>query len=182
MKRPFVAIVSFYAIGLLLAEFVKPPLLALFAASFCALILVFALKKWRPFFLCALLALAGWTNLVLHTAIVSPNDLWRLAGDQPQIATVRGTLVRTPQIKISENGGGEAEHSLAQVRVTEFQGDADWQPADGEIIVSTPGLLAANFFAGQQVEIKEVLARPAAPLAEGLFDDREYLQARGIFY
>ncbi|HXB59778.1 MAG TPA: ComEC/Rec2 family competence protein, partial [Candidatus Acidoferrales bacterium] len=55
-------------------------------------------------------------------------------------------------------------------------------PTFGQIIVSTPGLLSSNFFAGQHVEIKGVLARPAAPLAEGLFDDRAYLQARGIYY
>jgi competence protein ComEC len=130
-----------------------------------------------------LLVLSGWTNLILHTAIISPNDLRRLIGHEPEIVTVRGTMVQTPQIKISENRGSEIPHSLTQVRVVEVhEEEGDWQPAAGQIIVSTPGLLSSNFFAGQHVEIKGVLARPAAPLAEGLFDDRAYLQARGIFY
>jgi ComEC/Rec2-related protein len=182
MKRPFVAVVSFYAIGLLLAEIFKPPPAVLFAASFFVLVLFFALKKFQPYLVCLLLLLAGWTNLVLHTSIIFPNDLRRLAGDNPEIATVRGTLVQTPQIKISVDRGYDVPHSLAQVRLEEIQQGRDWQPAAGQIIVSTPGLLASNFFAGQHVEIKGVLARPAAPLAEGLFDDRAYLQARGIFY
>ena len=42
--------------------------------------------------------------------------------------------------------------------------------------------LPENFFAGQSAEISGVIARPGLPLAEGLFDDRDYLQTRGIFY
>jgi ComEC/Rec2-related protein len=183
MKRPFVAVVSFYALGLLFAEIFKLSPAALLAVSFLVLVLFFALKKSRPYLLCVLLLLAGWTNLILHTSVISPNDLRRLIGHEPEIATVRGTMLQMPQIKISEHRGGEIPHSLTQLRVTEIQEEeGDWEPAFGEIIVSTPGLLFSNFFAGQHVEIKGVLARPAAPLAEGLFDDRAYLQARGIYF
>ena len=182
MKRPFVTVVSFYAIGLLLAESFKPPPVALFIASFFIFILFFVLQKFRPFLLCALLALSGWTNLIFHTALISPNDLRRLIGDETEIATVRGTLGETPQLKRSRRGELEMEHTLAHVRVTEIQRSGDWQPAVGEIIVSTPGDLAAGFFGGQSVEIKGVISRPASPLAEGLFDDRAYLETRGIFY
>src|SRR5208282_14306 len=46
-----------------------------------------------------------------------------------------------------------------------------------------PGTLPGNFFAGQSVEIDNgVIARPPLPLAEGLFNYRDYLQTRGIFY
>src|ERR1700722_12386309 len=106
MKRPFVAVVSFYIIGLLLAEFFKAPPGALFAVSFVCLGLFFALKKSRPILLGALLMLAGWINLILHTAIISPNDLRDLIGNQTEIASVRGTLTQTPQIKISEDEKG----------------------------------------------------------------------------
>ncbi len=182
MKRPFAPVVSFYAVGLLFAEFFKPPLAALFAASFLVLILVLAVRKFRPFLLCALLVMAGWTNLVFHTAIISPNDLRRLVGDEAQIATVRGTLIQTPQIKISEHNGDEKEHSLAQMRVKEILMGEGWRPAEGELVVTTPEVPGTNFFAGQSVEIRGVIVRPPPPLAEGLFDDRAYLQTRGIFY
>lgn len=182
MKRPFVPVVSLYAAGLLLAEFFQPPLTALFAVSFFVLLLLFIFKKFRPFLLCALLTLAGWTNLVFHIAILSPNDLRRVVGTGTEIATVRGVLAQTPQIKISERHGAETEHSLAQVRVSEIRGDDDWQPASGTIVVSTPGPPAVNFFAGQAVEISGVIAPPPPPTAEGLFDERDYLRTRGIFY
>ena len=42
--------------------------------------------------------------------------------------------------------------------------------------------LAENFFAGQPVEISGVIAPPPPPLADGLFDYRDYLQTRGIYY
>ena len=182
MKRPLVAVVSFYSAGLLLAEIVQPPLAALFAASFFVLILVLALEKLRPVLICILLALAGWTNLIVHTAVISPNDLRAIIGTTDAIASVRGTLVETPKLKISERDGEQTQHSLAQVRIDELRRGDNWQPALGEIIVTTPSALPDNFFAGQRVEISGVLARPPPPLAEGLFDDRDFLQTRGIYY
>ncbi len=182
MKRPFVFVVSFYAIGLLPGALFKPPPVVLFAISFLTLALVFAVPRFRPILLCALLALAGWTNLALRTAPISPRDLRGLIGDSSVTAAVRGTLAQTPQIKISQRKGNETEHTTAQVHVAEIRTTGDWEAADGEVIVWTPGLLSTNFFAGQPVEIAGTLARPPPPVAEGLFDDREYLRTRGIFY
>ena len=202
MKRPFVAVVSCYVIGLLLAGIFQPPLVALFAASFLVLILacravlsrrsnakteaarrrVLVLEKLRPLLLWLLIAFAGWTNLASRTAMVSPNDLRALLGNTNAIVTVRGTLIETPHWRITERDGLQTERSVAQVRVTALHRDANWQPAAGSIIVTTPGTLAASFFAGQPVEVTGVISRPASPLAEGLFDYRDYLQTRGIFY
>ncbi len=182
MKRPLVAVVSFYAAGLLLAEIFQPPVAALLIISFCIIVLILALEKLRPVLICILLALAGWTNLVVHTAVISPNDLRATIGTNDAIVSVRGTLVETPKLKISERGGESSEHSLAQVRVTELYREANWLPSLGEIIVTTPSALPEKFFAGQSVEISGVITRPPPPLAEGLFDDRDYLQTRGIFY
>jgi len=182
MKRPLVAVVSCYVIGLLLSALFQPPLAALFAASFLVLGLVLVLKKLRRWLVWPLLALVGWTNLASRTAILSPNDLRTLLGNDAAIVTVRGNLVQTPHLKIVERDDQEIERSVAQVRVNGLRRDDRWQPADGEIIVTTPGVLPGDFFAGQPVEIGGVIARPPAPLAEGLFDYRDYLQARGIFY
>jgi len=91
-------------------------------------------------------------------------------------------LTETPKIKISERDSGQAEHSLAQIRVAEIRAGENWQPALGQIQVTTPSALPENFFAGQSVEIFGVIARPGFPLAEGFFDDRDYLQTRGIYY
>ena len=118
----------------------------------------------------------------LETAIVSPNDLRALLGDTNAIVTVRGTLIETPHWRITERDGRQTERSVAQVRVTALRRDANWRPAAGSMIVTTPGTLAASFFAGQPVEVTGVISRPAPPLAEGLFDYRHYLQTRGIFY
>lgn len=182
MKRPFVIVVSFYALGLLLAEFFQPPLSTLFAVSFLTVVPVLAFKRIRPFLLGVLLVLAGWTNLVFHTAIISPHDLRRLAGDGPAMATVRGTLVRAPRIKLFERDGGETELSQARVRVSAIRLDQGWQPAEGAVLVSTPGSLSTNYFTGQSVEISGVLTQPPLPRARGLFNDRNYLQIHGIYY
>ncbi len=202
MKRPFVAVVSCYAIGLLLAGIFRPPLVALFGTAFVVLVLacradlsrrsnakteaarrrVLVLEKFRPWLIWPLLALVGWTNLASRTAMVSPNDLRALLGDTNAIVTVRGTLTETHHWRITERDGQQTERSVAQVQVTALCRDANWRPATGSIIVTTPGTLAASFFAGQPVEVTGVISRPASPLAEGLFDYRDYLQTRGIFY
>jgi competence protein ComEC len=182
MKHPLLAVVSCYATGLLLAEISQPPLAALFISAFITLAPALILPRFRPFLIWPLLALAGWTNLIVHTAVISPNDLRALLGNEAAIATVRGTLAETPHLKIAERDNHQSEHSLAQVRVTELRYGENWQPALGLIMVTTPNALSSNFFAGQPVEISGVIAPPPAPLAEGLFDYRDYLQTRGIFY
>jgi hypothetical protein len=150
------------------------------------LFLVLAVARWRSILLCALLVLTGWTNLVFHTAITSPNDLRRLIGDESEFAAVRGVLVRTPQIRISQRRGNEIERSQAQVRVSEIRTGDTWQPAVGDIIVSTPLATTAQTMmapvqtvapaqAGQAVEISGIVARPPPAEAEGLFDDRAYI-------
>lgn len=182
MKRPLVAVVSCYVIGLLLAGIFQPPPAALFAVSFLVLVLTLVLEKLRRWLIWPLLALAGWTNLASRTAVLSPNDLRALLGNDTAIVTVRGNLVETPHIKIIERNDQETVHSLAKVRVTGLRRGEDAQPAAGEIIVTTPGAPPEKFFAGRPVEITGVIARPASPLAEGLFNYRDYLQTRGIYY
>ena len=184
MKRPLVAVVSCYVMGLLLAALFQPPLAVLFAASFLVLVLVLVLvlEKFRSWLIWPLLALVGWTNLASRTAVLSPYDLRTLLGNDAAIATVRGILVETPHIKIVERDDPETNRTVAQIRVTGLRWDDNWQPAEGEIVVTTPGTLPGNFFAGQPVEISGVIARPPPPLAEGLFNYRDYLQTRGIFY
>jgi competence protein ComEC len=182
MNRPFVAVVFAYAAGLLLAQLFHPPPATLFGASFFILGLVLVLEKLRPFLIWPLLTLVGWTNFAAHTAIVSPNDLRNVLGKEPAIVIVHGTLAETPRLKITERDDGEKWRSVARVLVHEIQRTGEFQPAAGEILISTPDALGPDFFAGQPVEISGVIAPPAPPLAEGLFDFQNYLATRGIYY
>ena len=182
MKRPLVAVVSCYVVGLLLAEWFQLSLGVLFAISFLVLVLVLVFEKVRWALIWPLIVLAGWTNLASRTTVVSPDDLRRLLGDEAAIVTVRGTLLESPHIKIVQRDSQETERSLARVRVAALRQGECWQPATGEILVTTPDKLPADFFAGQPVEVTGVLARPPSPLAEGLFDYRNYLETRGIYY
>jgi competence protein ComEC len=182
VKRPLVGVVSCYVIGLLLAGIYQPAPAALFACALVVLASALVLKKFRPWLIWPLIALIGWTNLVSRTTVVSPDDLRALLGNDDAIVSVRGILQETPHVKIVERDDRATEHSLARVRVAELRRGENWQPAAGEIMVATPGTLSDRFFAGQPVEITGVIARPPAPLAEGLFDYRDYLQTRGIYY
>jgi len=182
VKRPLVAVVSCYVIGVLLAGMFQLPLGALFAVAFLTLVLALIFEKLRPWLVWPLLALAGWINLAGRVGIVAPNDLRAMLGDRSAIATVRGTLLETPHLKISGTDEQPIERSLARVQVEELRRDAGWETAGGLVLVLTPGTLVSDYFGGQPVEISGVIGRPPGPQAEGLFDYREYLATRGIFY
>jgi competence protein ComEC len=182
MKRPLAAVVSAYVIGLLLAETFQLPLAALFAVALTVLSAALVFAKCRPWLIWPLLALAGWINLAGRLTVVSPDDLRALLGNNGAIATIRGNLMETPRVRISERNDQPVERSLARVRVNALRRADGWQPAVGDIAITTPGTLGTNFFAGQPVEISGVIGRPPGPLAEGLFDYRDYLERRGIFY
>ena len=184
MKRPLVAFVSCYTFGLLLGNFFQPPLVALFFVSLFVLFLALLRARFRPFLIWPLLALAGWTNLASRTAIVSPDDLRALLGNHATIIAVRGTLAETPSSKIFMRDEEQVRRTLARVRVNELKrnGSADWQPAFGTIVVTTPGVLPGNYFGGQPAQISGVIAPPDGPRAEGLFDYRDHLKKLGIFY
>lgn len=184
MKQPFVPVVICYAIGLLLAELFQPPVAILFAVSFFVLVLTLVLEKLRFHLIWLLLALMGWTNLASHIEIISPVDLRTIAGNGAQIVAIRGTLVETPDTRIYLQGEDEIQRSIAKIRVTELRGynEKYFRAAVGIVIVTTPGVLQKNFFEGQPVEITGVLSPPDAPIAEGIFDYRDYLKKLGIYY
>ena len=182
MKRPLAAVVVAYGIGLLLAQWLHPPLAALAALLLLLLVLVLVLKRQRRFLIWLLLVLLGWTNFAARTAIFSQADLRRLVRNEPVAVTLRGTLSETPRLKISQRDDGEKWRSLARVRVHEMRRDDAFEPATGEVLVATPDVLGPDFFSGQPVEISGVIAPPPTPLAEGLFDFRNYLATRGIYY
>jgi competence protein ComEC len=182
MKYPLVAVVSCYAAGLLIADHLPIPLPALFLTAFILLAFTLFVQRTRLFLIWPLLALVGWTNLTSRTAIVSPNDLRILIGNEPALVTLRGTLLETPALKIYQRDGEQAEHALARVRVSALQRDGNWCPAFGLILVTTPTVLPGNLFAGEKVEIAGLLAPPPRPVAEGLFDYRSYLRRQGIYF
>ena len=171
-----------YAAGLLLAQVFQPPAAVLLGVAAAFLTGALASLKLRPYLVWPLLALAGWSNFICHTAVTSPDDLRTLIGNPPALVTVRGELVETPRLKYVIRDEQENWRNVARVRVSEIQRAENRVPAHGEILVITPGIADPQFFAGQTVEITGVISRPPPPLAEGLFDFQKYLATRGIYY
>ena len=180
MNRPLVPIVLAYVAGILLAQLFHPPLLALFLGAFVLLAAALAIAKFRAFLLWPLLIVAGWTNFSLRTAIVSPFDI-RTIPDSPAIVTLRGQLAETPSLKISKFKNKEISRNVVPVHAIELQQGDRKLPINGDVMVNIPGVLGPEYFAGQTVQVYGVIAPPAPPEAEGLFDFRKYLADRGIF-
>jgi competence protein ComEC len=182
MKRPLLSVALVYVVGLLLAEAIQPPLSFLFTLAFSLLFLALAWTRARALLIWPLLIVVGWVNLASRTTVVSPNDLRVVAGREPALVTVRGTLAETPTLRIYGQGEAESSRTLARVRVSALTRGEKWELALGPVLVSTKGDLADEFFAGREVEITGVLAPPPLPLAPGLFDYRHHLALQGIYF
>jgi predicted membrane metal-binding protein len=184
MNRPLVSVVLAYAAGLLLAEHFQPAPSALLAVSGLVLFVAVVINKYRTHLIWPLLALIGWSNFSVRTAVIAPHDLRTQIGAEPALVTLRGELLETPRQLVYERDGEKVWRSLASVRVSEIRRlkEITLSPAHGDILTTTPGVLGTNIFAGQAVEISGVLSSPPKPVAEGLFDYQSYLAGRGIFY
>jgi len=162
---------------------ISPPVFALLGFAAVLAILALAWARARPALVWVLLVSAGAANLARHKAVLSPHDLRSVAGAQPVIVAVRGTLSDTPSHRIYERNQEERWRTLAEIEVTEFRTkNAAWRPASGRIAVSTPGVLPQIFFGGRRVEVDGVLGPPHEPIAEGLFDYRRFLSHQGIYF
>lgn len=181
MKRPLLPVALVYVGGLLLAEAIQPPLFLRFSLAFTLLLLTLAWARARAVLIWPLLAVVAWVNLGSRMAVVSPNDLRKVAGHEAALVTVRGTLAETPTLRIYGHGELESFRTLARIRVQALARGGAWQPAEGPVMVSTKGQLPDAFFAGREVEVTGVLAPPPLPLAPGLFDYRNHLARQGIY-
>jgi competence protein ComEC len=183
VKQPLVAIALLYGAGVVLGYLLEAPLAAAFLTAFVLTLLALSVNQWRVWLLPAILLLFGWLNMTTRTALVSPYDLRSLLDQRPAIVAVRGRIEQEPSQRIVLRNGVERSHTLAVVAVDAVKLQSGvWQPAFGQVMSRTTGVLPQEFVEGQNVEINGVAARPLPPVADGLFDYGRYLNLRGIYY
>jgi competence protein ComEC len=182
MKRPLLPVALLYIAGILCGQFAHPRLPILFSASFIAAILALASARGRVWVSGLLVVLTGWTGACWHAAILAPDDLRLQVGQRPVEARLRGVILAPPAQRIFERAGRELSHSSALIESSGIFIGQSWQPAFGKVIATVPGILSADFFEGQSVEIAGVIHPPDGPLAQGLFDARAYYKREGVFY
>lgn len=185
MKRPLLTVALCYGLGIVLAEFLpfRLPVVPLLAGTAALSLLALSWAKIRPALTWVVLFAAGFANFAFHQSVLSPHDLRTVVGAEPQIATIRGALTETPYHRVYEHGDEQTWRSLAEIEVTDLRlRDGSWRPAFGRVMVSTPGIVPAEFFGGRVVEIEGVLREPRLPVVEGVFDYRQFLARKGIHY
>jgi competence protein ComEC len=182
MKQPLFRVVLLFASGILLSDSISLSLPVLLGGALGLAVLTLLWPRARPALLYPLILLAGWANHTVHTAVLSPHDLRRILGEQPQLVTIRAELRETPSLRVYEQDGQPTWRALARVDVRELCiNKQSWRPAVGRMAVTTKGVLT-NVYGGQWVEISGVAARPRIAAAEGTFDYRAYLEQQGIYY
>ncbi len=182
IKRPLGIVAVLYACGLLLGEYFPLPPTCLIAITLALAAGTFLAPRLRLHLVRLVLVFVGWTNFTWHAAITSPTDLRVVLTNEPQLATVRGTLAETPTQRVYLTDEGESLRTIARLKISDVLRGTNWQPASGKISVTTPGELPENFCDGQQVQIYGVIEPPPLPIAEGLFDYRAYLQRQEIYF
>ena len=181
MKRPLLVVALGYAAGVLLGEWLHPGLAILFLAAGAAALAALAWKAMRVWFLAALLVLAGWVNMNRHAEAVSPVDLRVVLGAKPEDVKLRGALCSPPVARIFERGATELWHTAAVVESAEICRDGQWQHVAGKVLATTSGVLEANFSDGQSVEVSGIIAPLKGPLADGLFNPRQFYTRQEVY-
>jgi competence protein ComEC len=182
MKRPLLPVALLLIGGILCGELARPGLALLFGASFAVAGAALAWNRGRPWLLGLLLFLTGWTDACWHAAIVSPHDLRLLLIGGPQIVSLRGVIVAPPSQRIYEREQREYWRSSALIEAGEIRTNDVWQPAVGRVVASVAGILPANIFEGQKVEVAGVIGPPKGPMAAGMFNPRAFYKRAGVFY
>lgn len=206
MKHPMLIVAALYGLGLLLGEWMLLPINGLIFAGLIAGALFFAIgwletrceaavtaansfaddglgltsgliSIFRPVLLGILVIMVGWANFVLQTAVISPIDLRNQTSPTGVIAGVRGAVVDSP----SQRRTGLASRYFVEVDLDSAKIADKWRAVHGTILIITTNQIAANLFAGQQVEVDGVLLEPDQAAAPGLFDYREKLSRTGIY-
>jgi competence protein ComEC len=181
-RHPLVPVALAYGAGVLCGWKFPLPLAVLFGVAVALVAATVLLANWRGWLLWPLLVSLGWTNVGLRSAVISPVDLRVIAKDVPELVTLRTRLTETPTLRVFERDEKESWRSHALVEVEALRRRGEWQPATGLLAVTTPGVLATNFFAGRAVELTGILRRPPTALAAGLFDYRAFLAWQGIYF
>jgi competence protein ComEC len=174
-SQPLVPAAILFVGGIVFARILEPgpvPLLAVMGGG----LLVSRASRWvgRAVLLFSVGAVIYWARL----APFSENDLRVVLTDEPAIVTIRGELSETPQARDFTT----VEFSTARLKVSEIQLNGSWQPARGEVMTRTRGILDEMFFGGRRVEVSGVIAPPNSAQAPGLFNYREYLKNNRIFF
>ncbi len=182
MGRPLLSVAVFYTTGILVGEFLRAPLLGLLLAAGVAAVGGLGWRRARPIFFATLFLLLGLANTTWRTSITSPADLRVLIGEKTEMVSIRGKLFAAPAEHIFERHHEEQMRTVAYVDVSSLAHGTNWQVANGQVIVMTPGVLADHFYNGQNVQVSGVILPPSGPFADGLFDSKSFLKRKGIYY
>ncbi len=180
--RPLIPIAVCYTAGILLGRIFPASAPLLLATAGCFLVFAWLFTRWWQPIAAIVLVLCGWTNLSIELSPLSPIDLRHLLPAEPQDVILAGILEETPSERMTLRRHRETAHTLAKLRCHSLKIKDTWQPVCGTVIVSTPGELGSNYFAGLQVTVSGIIREPAGAIAPGLFDYRQYLRWQGIYY
>lgn len=144
----------------------------------------------------ALIVLLGVFLQRVELVCMAPSDLRRVTSESPSWVRVRGWLRDRPYERTFESRGREVGRTSVPMEVAWIQSIRDsnharpagsdassgseWRRASGWIWVTGPSGLPPDFHRDQAVELEGVLAVPPMAIADGLFDDREFLGRQGM--
>lgn len=179
-RWPLFSVALLHAVGILAGAWWPPPLAVGFGVCVFFAATVFVDHRRGALWLACLAVSAGWFHLATRTMLLSPRDLRELAPPGPVLASVRGTLARSPVERRYEDGKKVYWSTRVPIRLQAVQLGAGWLPIHGKVMARFRGRLPPRFFSGQSVEVSGVLKPPPAAVQFGMFDYGDYLDRLGI--
>ena len=129
VSRPFVSLAALLMGGIVAGRFLGVGINHFLFALAAGLPLIFW-RRTRWVALAASVFFLGATLYVHRYRVASPDDLRLILSGEPELVTVRGRLLESPEVREFQAGSREVAYTYATLDVSELQiQKKDWQSA-----------------------------------------------------
>lgn len=182
MKQPLLYPAIAITAGVLVGNWLEPPVHLLLAFSISVGLWAVLHKEYQRFLILFFIFLLGWTNYAIHTAINSQYDLRVLIGDKPALAHIRGTVI-SPVNQITKE---DDQYSIANFNVKveslSLIRNSSFMQASGNIRVRLYEAPPTELYQGQKLELFGILKIPPQAQISKMFDYQAILKRQEIYY
>jgi len=177
---PIFPVLLSFAVGIVWAELLGGSAAFFFLISTLMLAIAGIKRLWRSMLIHPASASLGCAWTLLGASILNPHDLRLLASEKPEFVVISGEFCRGKARQSPhrpDNISGRYEFA-----VTRLHRGGESLPASGRIMVVIKNLGAVRFHSGDQATMQGVLSTPHLPFSKDMFNYREFLRRRQIFY
>jgi len=183
MKQPLLSVIILLIAGIALGNSMELPIWPLLVFGLVACIAALLVQKLRAWLLPTILVFCGATSISIQRQIVSPFDLRTFDLHAEELTTIQGKVLLVRQKPALDDSRNEPARYAVWIQLNHIRLNRDgWKQAHGKVVASVEFADADRITPGQTIQLFGILSSPPGPFAPGMFDYRQHLANRGIYF